>query len=88
VKPGAPARDPTDANALAQAHSSGMGSSPAPGPDITRPASTVLAEVYYRGRSMVETARILRIPPGTVRSRTFYRLRAVRRALAVHRAVA
>jgi len=43
-----------------------MGSSPAPGPGITRPASTVLAEVYYRDRSMVETARILGIPPGTV----------------------
>jgi RNA polymerase sigma-70 factor (ECF subfamily) len=48
----------------------------------------VLAEVYYRDRSVANTARILQIPPGTVRSRTFYGLRAVRRALAAHDAVA
>jgi RNA polymerase sigma-70 factor (ECF subfamily) len=48
----------------------------------------VLTEVYYRDRSMTETARILQIPPGTVRSRTFYGLRALRRALATHDAVA
>jgi len=41
----------------------------------------VLAEVYYRDRSVAETARILQIPPGTVKSRTFYGLRALRRAL-------
>jgi RNA polymerase sigma-70 factor (ECF subfamily) len=48
----------------------------------------VLAEIYYRDRSVAETARILRIPPGTVRSRTFYGLRALRRALGAHDAVA
>jgi RNA polymerase sigma-70 factor (ECF subfamily) len=48
----------------------------------------VLAEVYYRDRSVADTARILQIPPGTVRSRTLYGLRAVRRALAAHDAVA
>jgi DNA-directed RNA polymerase specialized sigma24 family protein len=32
--------------------------------------------------------RILQIPSGTVRSRTFYGLRALRRALAAHDAVA
>jgi RNA polymerase sigma-70 factor (ECF subfamily) len=37
---------------------------------------------------VAETARILQIPPGTVRSRTFYGLRALRRALAAHHAVA
>ena len=52
------------------------------------PQRQVLAEVYYRDRSVAATARILQIPPGTVRSRTFYRLRAVRRALAAHDAVA
>ena len=48
------------------------------------PQRQVLTEIYYRGRSVAETARILRIPPGTVRSRTFYGLRALRRVLAAH----
>src|SRR5690348_13807290 len=48
----------------------------------------VLAEVYYRDRSVAETARILHIPPGTVRSRTFYALRALRLALAADDAAA
>jgi RNA polymerase sigma-70 factor, ECF subfamily len=48
----------------------------------------VLVEVYYRDRSVAETARILQIPPGTVRSRTFYGLRALRLALAADDAAA
>ncbi len=52
------------------------------------PQRQVLTEMYYRDRSVAETARILQIPPGTVRSRTFYGLRALRRALAAHDAVA
>jgi RNA polymerase sigma-70 factor, ECF subfamily len=52
------------------------------------PQRQVLAEVYYRDRSVAETARILQIPPGTVKSRTFYGLRALRRALAAHDAAA
>ena len=52
------------------------------------PQRQVLTEVYYRDRSVAETARILQIPPGTVKSRTFYGLRALRRALAAHDAVA
>ena len=52
------------------------------------PQRQVLAEVYYRDRSVAETARILQIPPGTVKSRTFDGLRALRRALAAHDAVA
>jgi len=52
------------------------------------PQRQVLAEIYYRDRSVAETAHILKIPPGTVRSRTFYGLRALRRALAAHDAVA
>jgi RNA polymerase sigma-70 factor (ECF subfamily) len=35
------------------------------------PQRQVLTEIYYRDRSVAETARLLRIPPGTVRSRTF-----------------
>jgi hypothetical protein len=38
-------------------------------------------------RSVAETARILQIPPGTVRSRTFYGLRALHRVLAAHDAM-
>jgi len=52
------------------------------------PQRQVLTEVYYRDRSVAETARILQIPPGTVKSRTFYALRALRHALAAHDAVA
>ena len=37
------------------------------------PQRQVLAEVYYRDRSVAETAHILQIPPGTVKSRTFMR---------------
>ncbi|MEP6463704.1 MAG: sigma-70 family RNA polymerase sigma factor [Frankiaceae bacterium] len=38
----------------------------------------VLLETYYRGRSVAEAAAVLGIPPGTVKSRTFYALRALR----------
>ena len=47
-----------------------------------------LTEVYYRDRSAAETARILQIPVGTVRSRIFYGLRTLRRTLAAGDAVA
>jgi RNA polymerase sigma-70 factor, ECF subfamily len=40
----------------------------------------VLIEVYYRRASVAEAAATLRIPPGTVKSRTFYALRALRLA--------
>jgi RNA polymerase sigma-70 factor (ECF subfamily) len=52
------------------------------------PQRQVLAEIYYRDRSVADTARILQIPPGTVRSRTFYGLRSVRRVLAARDTVA
>ncbi len=41
----------------------------------------VLRECYYRGRSVDEAAQTLGIPPGTVKSRTHYALRALRLAL-------
>lgn len=41
----------------------------------------VLAEVYYGGKSVRETAEALGIPAGTVKSRTYYALRALKLAL-------
>jgi RNA polymerase sigma-70 factor (ECF subfamily) len=41
----------------------------------------VLVECYFRGASVAEAATRLGIPPGTVKSRTHYALRALRLAL-------
>ncbi len=41
----------------------------------------VLVECFYQGRSVSEAAQRLGIPPGTVKSRTHYALRALRMAL-------
>lgn len=40
----------------------------------------VIIEIYYRRSTVAEAARALGIPPGTVKSRTFYALRALRLA--------
>jgi len=42
---------------------------------------SVLVHCYYGGRTVAETAEVLGIPPGTVKSRLHYGLRALRLAL-------
>ncbi|MER6732176.1 sigma-70 family RNA polymerase sigma factor [Streptomyces puniciscabiei] len=41
----------------------------------------VLLETHYRGRTVAEAARVLGIPPGTVKSRSYYALHALKLAL-------
>ncbi|MGK5630468.1 sigma-70 family RNA polymerase sigma factor [Streptomyces sp. URMC 123] len=41
----------------------------------------VLVHVHYMGLSVRQTARVLGVPPGTVKSRTHYATRALREAL-------
>jgi RNA polymerase sigma-70 factor, ECF subfamily len=45
------------------------------------PHRQVLVEIYYRDRSVAQAAAVLGIPEGTVKSRTYFALRALRRAL-------
>jgi RNA polymerase sigma-70 factor (ECF subfamily) len=49
---------------------------------LSREHRAVIVETYYRGRSVAETARLLGVPEGTVKSRCYYALRALRLALA------
>jgi RNA polymerase sigma-70 factor, ECF subfamily len=41
----------------------------------------VLVEMYYRGRTVNEAAKALRIPAGTVKSRSYHAMRALRAVL-------
>jgi RNA polymerase sigma-70 factor (ECF subfamily) len=49
---------------------------------LSREHRAVIVETYYHGRSVAEAAEVLGIPPGTVKSRCYYALRALKLALA------
>jgi RNA polymerase sigma-70 factor (ECF subfamily) len=49
---------------------------------LSVPHRQVLVECFYRGFSVAEAASHLGVPPGTVKSRTHYALRALRLVLA------
>ena len=48
---------------------------------LSEPHRVVLYHAYYLGQSVDETAAALHVPPGTVKSRTYYALRALRATL-------
>jgi RNA polymerase sigma-70 factor (ECF subfamily) len=45
---------------------------------LTPEHRSVVEQLYYRDRSVAEAARVLGIPEGTVKSRAYYALRALR----------
>jgi RNA polymerase sigma-70 factor (ECF subfamily) len=49
---------------------------------LSREHRAVIVETYYRGRSVADTAQVLGVPEGTVKSRCYYALRALKLALA------
>jgi RNA polymerase sigma-70 factor (ECF subfamily) len=48
---------------------------------LTDSHRAVLVETFYQGRSVKQAAAVLGVPEGTVKSRTFYALRALKAAL-------
>ena len=48
---------------------------------LTQEHRDVLRECYFRGSSVAQAAHALEIAPGTVKSRTYYALRALRLAI-------
>ncbi|MGA5817770.1 sigma-70 family RNA polymerase sigma factor [Kitasatospora sp. NPDC094028] len=51
---------------------------------LTEAHRAVLTEIYFNHRSLSETAELLGVPEGTVKSRCFYAIRALRLALREH----
>ncbi|WP_338118237.1 sigma-70 family RNA polymerase sigma factor [Streptomyces coryli] len=49
--------------------------------DLSTAHRDALVETYFRGRTVNEAAEVLKVPPGTVRSRVFYALRQLKLAL-------
>ena len=45
---------------------------------LTPEHRSVVQSLYFRGRTMDETAAALGVPPGTVKSRSYYAIRALR----------
>jgi RNA polymerase sigma-70 factor (ECF subfamily) len=45
---------------------------------LSQPHRDVLVELYFRGHSVAEAADVLGIPQGTVKSRSYHALRALR----------
>lgn len=45
---------------------------------LSPPQREVLVQLYYQGRTVTEAADVLGIPPGTVKSRSYHALRALR----------
>ncbi|MFI2369089.1 sigma-70 family RNA polymerase sigma factor [Streptomyces sp. NPDC018833] len=66
--------DPTENAALALDVRAAVGS-------LSPEHRAVLVQIYFRGLSVNEAAQALGIPPGTVKSRSFYALRALARCL-------
>jgi RNA polymerase sigma-70 factor (ECF subfamily) len=64
-------RDPIDETVQADAMRQAMAR-------LTTEHRAVLAQVYYRGLSIVDAAAELGIPAGAVRSRTYHALRSLR----------
>jgi len=48
---------------------------------LTQEHQDMLRECYFRGSSVAQAAHALAIAPGTVKSRTYYALRALRLAI-------
>ncbi len=49
--------------------------------ELTESHRQVIEQIYFRGRTVAETALLMDLPAGTVKSRSYYALRALRQAI-------